>query len=180
MRDLPELDTARLTLRAHTVADFDESAAMWGDPAVLRYLAERPFTHEEVWARLLRYAGLWPLLGYGYFVARERGTGRFVGEVGLADFHRDITPSLGSAPEAGWVLASWAHGQGFATEAMEAVLAWHDTTAAPSGAASGRTVCIIRPDNASSVRVAAKCGYTGMGRGLYKGQELLVFERGHA
>jgi RimJ/RimL family protein N-acetyltransferase len=161
-----------MILRGHTLADFDECAAMWGDALVTRHIGGRPSTEEEVWARVLRYAGLWALLGYGYWAVRERDTGRFVGDVGLADFRRDITPSLGDAPEAGWVLAPWAHGRGFATEAVRAVLAWSDAhLAAP------RTVCLIDPGNAASIHVAEKCGFREHARGTYKGEESIILER---
>jgi RimJ/RimL family protein N-acetyltransferase len=116
----PSLDTDRLTLTAHTLAGFEECAAMWADAAVTRFIGGRPASREDVWNRLLRYRGLWALLGYGYWAVNERETGRYVGDVGFADFHRDITPSLDGAPEAGWVLATWAHGRGFATEAAGA------------------------------------------------------------
>ncbi len=181
---VPALDTARLTLRGHAVADFAECAAMWADPLVTRYIGGRPATEEEVWARVLRYAGLWVLLGYGYWVVRERGSGRFVGEVGLADFRRDLAPSLEGAPEVGWALATWAHGRGFATEAVRAALAWGDAhfpAETPHGAAPpGRTVCLIAPENAGSVRVAEKCGFREAARATYKGTETLVFERSAA
>jgi RimJ/RimL family protein N-acetyltransferase len=169
---VPELQTERLVLRGHTLADFPESASMWADPQVTRYIGGRPSTDEEAWARLLRYGGLWPLLGYGYWLVRERETGRFVGEVGLADFRREITPPLEGEPEAGWVLAPWAHGRGFATEAVRAVLAWADAQlAAP------RTVCLIAPDNAASIHVAGKCGYHERIRTTFKGEDTIVFER---
>ena len=61
---------------------------MWADPEVTRYIGGRPFGVEEVWTRLLRYAGHWALLGYGYWAVIEKSSGRFVGEAGLADFHR--------------------------------------------------------------------------------------------
>ena len=169
---LPALDTERLTLRGHTPADVADSAAMWGDPAVTRYIGGRPLSAEDTWACVLRYAGLWALLGYGYWVVRERATGRFVGEVGLADFRRAITPPLDGAPEAGWVLASWAHGRGFATEAVRAGLAWSD---AHLGAA--RLVCLIAPENAASLRVAEKCGFGGATRATYKDAETLILVR---
>jgi RimJ/RimL family protein N-acetyltransferase len=168
----PALDTDRLTLRAHTLADAEDSAALWADPLVTRHIGGRPSTAEEAWARVLRYAGLWPLLGFGYWVVRERTSGRFVGEVGLADFRRDLTPPLGGAPEAGWVLAPWAHGRGLATEAVRAALAWADArVGAP------RLVCLIAPENAASVRVAGKCGFREAARAAYKGADTLVFER---
>ncbi len=100
--------------------------ATWQDPVVVKYFGGVPSTPEECWARLLRYAGLWRLLGFGYWRIRERATGRFVGEVGLAEFRRDIVPNVMGWPEAGWVLAPWAHGRGFAREAAEAIFAWAD------------------------------------------------------
>lgn len=168
---IPVIQTARLTLRGHTVADFDECAAMWADPLVTRHIGGRPSSPEEVWGRLLRYAGLWSLLGYGYWAVTETETGRFAGDVGLADFRREITPPL-DAPEVGWALASWSHGRGFATEAVSAALAWSD-----AHLAHPRTVCLIDPENAASVRVAAKVGFQPSGRAVYKERETLVFRR---
>jgi len=168
----PELRTERLVLRGHTRADLEECAAMWGDPRVTRYIGGRPSTEEEAWARVLRYSGLWALLGYGYWVVRERDSGRFVGDVGLGDFHREITPALGEVPEAGWVLSPSAHGRGFATEAVRAVLAWAD-----AHLPDPRTVCLIDPDNAASLHVAEKCGFREHARGSYKGEDTLILER---
>jgi RimJ/RimL family protein N-acetyltransferase len=169
---VPIIQTERLILRGHTLADFDECLAMWSDPEVTRHIGGRPSTAEEVWTRLLRYVGMWALLGYGYWVVRERESGRFVGEVGLADFHREITPALEGAPEAGWVLAPWAHGRGFATEAVRAALAWGDANLdAP------RTVCLIAPENAASIHVAEKCGFREFARTIFKDQPTILFER---
>jgi RimJ/RimL family protein N-acetyltransferase len=169
---IPGIETERLTLRAHRLEDFVDSAAMWGDPEVTRYIGGRPFSKEEVWTKLLRYVGHWSVMGFGYWVARDRATGRFVGEVGFADFKREIEPSLDGAPEIGWALAPWAHGRGLATEAVRAANAW--------GVAhfeSGRTVCLISPENLASIRVAEKCGYKEFKRTTYKGQPTILFER---
>jgi RimJ/RimL family protein N-acetyltransferase len=167
----PPLDTERLTLRGHTLADFPECAALWGDPDVTRHIGGRAFTREESWSRHVRYVGHWALLGFGYWVAREKSTGRFVGEVGLAEYKRDIAPPFEGTPEAGWVLAPWSHGKGFATEAVRAVLAWADANLGP------RTVCIIDPPNVASIRVAEKCGYREIARATYKGGPALLLER---
>ena len=168
----PVLHTERLVLRGHTLADFAECATMWGDPQVTRFIGGKPSTEEETWGRMLRYGGLWPLLGYGYWMVRERETGRYVGDVGIANFHRDIVPALGDVPEAGWVLAPWSHGRGFATEAVRAVLAWRDANLAATS-----TVALIAPENAASIHVAEKCGFREQSRGVYKGDETIVFER---
>ncbi len=166
----PILETERLVLRGHRAEDLDECFAMWSDPEVTRFIGGKPSGREEVWARLLRYVGHWSIAGYGFWQIRERATGRFVGEAGLADFKRDLALSFDGAPETGWVLAPWSHGKGYATEAMTAVLAWSDRT-------YPRTVCVIDPDNAASRRVAAKCGYREVARALYKSAEIIALER---
>ena len=59
----PTLETPRLALRAHRRDDFAACAAMWADPEVVRHIGGRTFSAEESWSRLLRYGGLWTLLG---------------------------------------------------------------------------------------------------------------------
>jgi RimJ/RimL family protein N-acetyltransferase len=168
----PELMTGRLTLRPHTLADFEDSYAMWSDEAVTRFIGGRPFTHEECWSRLLRYGGLWALLGFGYWAVRETETGRFVGEVGFANFARELDPPFGDTPEIGWALNAAAHGKGYATEAVRAVTAWGDHRFGDA-----RTVCMINPENAPSIRVAEKCGYREYARTTFKGAPTILFER---
>jgi RimJ/RimL family protein N-acetyltransferase len=171
----PTLETDRLVLRPHTLDDFDDCAAIWADPAVTRHIGGKPSTPSESWARLLRYAGHWTLLGFGYWAVEEKASGRFIGEIGFADFKRGIDPSLAGLPEIGWVLAPDAHGQGFATEGVRAALAWGD---AHFGAA--RTFCIISPENHASIRVAEKCGYRECMRTAYNGSPTTVFTRSAA
>jgi RimJ/RimL family protein N-acetyltransferase len=172
MPEVPVLTSSRLTFRGHTRDDFADSAAMWGDPQVTRYIGGRSFTEEEVWARLLRYVGHWAVVGFGFWAVRETTTGRFVGEVGFADFHRPIAPLFDGAPEAGWVLAPWAQGKGFGREAVETLSAWGEARFE-----GGRTVCIIHPDNAASIAVAERCGYRRYAQSEYHGDPTIVFER---
>jgi RimJ/RimL family protein N-acetyltransferase len=169
---VPTIETARLRLRGHRLGDFGDCAAMWADAAVARHIGGRTFSAEESWSKMLRYAGLWALLGFGYWAIEEKASGRFAGEAGFADFKREIEPSFDGAPEIGWALAPWAHGKGFATEAVGAAVAWAD---GQFGAA--RTVCLIDPENAASIRVAEKCGYREFARTTYKNQPTILFER---
>src|SRR5437660_1168592 len=76
---VPAIDTERLTMHGHALEDFDEYTVMWGNPKVTRHVGGRPFTREECWTRLLRNVGHWQLLGFGYWIVRERASGRFVG-----------------------------------------------------------------------------------------------------
>jgi RimJ/RimL family protein N-acetyltransferase len=170
--DVPVLETARLRLRAHRVDDWADCSAMWGDEIVARYIGGKRFTPEETWSKILRYAGLWSLVGFGYWALEDKATGRFAGEVGFADFHRDITPPFGDEPESGWVLAPWAHGAGLATEAVRAALAWGD-----EHLRSPSTLCAIDVGNVASIRVAEKCGYRELARPTYKGEPVILFRR---
>lgn len=170
---LPEpLETERLVLSRHRAEDFEECARLWSDPEVTHFIGGRPLSNEETWARLLRYAGLWALLGFGYWAVREKGTGRFVGDVGMADLQRLIEPSLCGAPEMGWVLAPWSHGRGFATEAVNAALSWAD-----SHLSAPETVCIIVPENQRSIRVAERVGYRPREAAVYNGGKTTIFAR---
>jgi RimJ/RimL family protein N-acetyltransferase len=170
--DIPAIETPRLTLRGHRLADFSDCAAMWADPTVTRHIGGKPFSEEETWARFLRYAGHWLLLGFGYWAIEEKDTGSFVGELGFADYKRGIEPSLQGVPELGWALVSTAHGKGYATEAVRAAVAWGE-----AHFASARTVCIIHPENLASIRVAEKCGYKEFQRTTYKGHPTIIFDR---
>jgi RimJ/RimL family protein N-acetyltransferase len=172
---VPTLETERLNLRCHQLDDFEHSAAMWADPVVTRYVGGKPLTEEECWRRLLGYVGHWSLLGFGYWLAEEKATGNFVGEIGFADYKRDLEPSLQGIPEIGWVLASQAHGKGYATEAVGAAVAWGD-----SHFESGRTAGIIAPDNLPSIRVAMKCGYREFAPAKYKGNPTVMYIRDRA
>ena len=168
----PILETERLKLRGHRLDDFVYCAAMWADPEVTRYIGGKPLTEEESWTKFLRYAGHWALLGFGYWVVEEKTTGTPVGEIGFADYKRDLEPSLKGIPEIGWVLALHAHGKGYATEAVRAAVAWGD-----AHFSSARTACIIAPENAASIRVAVKCGYREFKATSYKGKQSLMFVR---
>jgi RimJ/RimL family protein N-acetyltransferase len=169
--EAPTIETERLVLRGYRLEDFSHVAAAWADPEVVRYIG-RPSTEEESWGRFLRNSALWSMLGYGYWAATEKSTGRFIGDVGFADFKREIEPSLKGVPEIGWVLARWSHGRGYATEAAQSALRWLESALGPQ-----RTVCIINDGNRASVRVAEKCGYREFARAEYKGASVVMLER---
>jgi RimJ/RimL family protein N-acetyltransferase len=151
--DAPVIETARLVLRAHRVADFEDLALMWADPAVLQFIGGVGSERRDSWMRLLRYGGCWPLFGYGYWAVRDKASGRYAGDVGFAQLFREIEPSIDGLPEGGWVFSPWAHGQGLASEALAAALGWLDAQG------HARSVCLIDPGNAASLRLAGRHGY---------------------
>ena len=172
---IPSLETARTVLRGHTLDDFNASAAMWADENVVRYITGRPSTQEESWSRLLRYIGHWQLLGFGYWVVEDKVSGLFLGEVGFADYHRHIEPSLDGKPEAGWAFARAAHGKGLATEAVLRIVEWSDTHL-PNKVTS----CVVAPEHTASLNVAQKAGYRKVTTATYMNAPTIVMERTRA
>lgn len=165
----PTLTTARLTLTGHAAADLEDCAAMWTDPRVYTMIGGQPRSREDVWIRLLRAIGQWTAFGYGTWVARDTA-GRLIGELGLMETRRAITPSIDAAPEVGWTLTGDAQGQGYASEALAAILAWTD-------ARIPATTCIIDPANAPSIRLAERLGYRLRTTGTYRDAPILIFDR---
>ena len=78
---------------------------------------------------------------------------------------------FGDTPEMGWVLSPTVHGKGYASEAIAAALAWAD-----ANLPGGRTVCMINPQNAPSLRAAGKAGFREYARADYHG-EIVLLER---
>jgi RimJ/RimL family protein N-acetyltransferase len=170
--DIPVIETERLRMRGHRVADFEECTAMWAAAEVTRYTTGKPQTREEVWARLLRYLGHWNVMGFGYWAIEEKAIGQFVGELGFVDWKREVDPSIEGMAEMGWILAPRTHGRGYATEAARAAIAWSE-----KNLDGMKVVCMIDPSNAPSLRVAEKIGFREYARTSYKGMPTILFER---
>jgi len=151
---VPRLETERLVLDAHCPADLEFLASLWSDPEIAAAIGTTPSTRQESWARLLRYRGLWPVLGFGYWAVREKPSCRYIGDIGFADFHREKARSIEGLPEAGWALTPTAHGRGLGGEALRAALSWLDDQEK-----FGPAVCLIDASNRVSLRLAQCNGF---------------------
>lgn len=169
MTEAPVLETPRLVLRPHRAEDFDALHALWTHPETYRHITGRPSRREESWSRLLRYAGHWRIMGYGYWAIEEKATGRFIGEAGFADYRRDMEPSFGSTPEMGWLIAPEVHGKGYGSEATRCIVDWGRGNLQSSDCA-----CMISPENAASVALARKLGFVQTGTASYTGDAVLL------
>ena len=168
----PVLETPRLRLRGFRASDLDTQAAAMADPGVVRHLGGSPFSREDTWRKILASPGLWALLGYGYWVAERRVDGAYLGQIGFADFKRDMAPNIENIPEMGWIMAPAAQGQGYATEGVLAALAWADRVLGKR-----EIVAIISHDNGASIRIAEKSGFSRREEASYKGEPILLFRR---
>lgn len=165
------IETDRLRLRPHRASDFADMQALWGDPHTVRFIGGHVQDAQTVWFRLLRYAGMWALIGYGFWAIEDKATGAYLGDGGLLNAHRGIA-LLEGVPEIGWALRPDAGGKGLATELAVAVTQWADTVLkAPL------TRCIIEPGNVASIRVAEKAGYAEIDRVESGGATVIVLER---
>ncbi len=163
------VSTDRLILAPHGDADFADMAALWGDARVTVFLGGAAFSEEDSWARLLRYAGSWALLGYGFWCVRRRDNGEYVGDIGFLEAKRTGVSGFDGDPEIGWSLTIAAQGQGFASEAVRGALGW-------GAARFGRTVAMIDPRNTASEAVAQRCGFRVFADATYKDHPTRLWE----
>ncbi|OWP62981.1 GNAT family N-acetyltransferase [Hymenobacter amundsenii] len=169
---VPQLETPDLLLRAPLPSDLPEFTAISNDPAFYRFLGNKPQTEEEVWRRMMGQLGHWAMFGYGAWTIEEKATGSFLGSVGFFDFQRDLTPSLKGTLETGWTIAPRAHGRGYATQALQAALAWVE----PRFPAA-RLTAIIDPANVASLAVARKFHFHEFARATYHHEPIVLLER---
>ncbi|MDB5716050.1 MAG: N-acetyltransferase [Sphingomonadales bacterium] len=146
-----------MILRGHGVADHADCAALWADADVTRFIGGKPQSAQDAWFRILRYAGSWQLLGFGFWAITDRETGDFLGEGGLGDFQRGIA-ELDGFPEIGWALSPAIWGRGIASEAVGAMVGWADANLPAT-----ETRSVIARDNFASERVAERNGYVAFG-----------------
>jgi len=100
-----------------------------------------------------------------------KDTGVYVGSVGVLHYRRNCESPM-EGPELGWGLGKPYQGQGLAREGVEAALDWTDTVLdAP------RTVCMIDPGNAPSLKLAGRLGYRTYAEAQYNDHTVLLLER---
>ena len=128
-------------------ADLDDTAALLGDPEVMRFYPA-PKSRDEASTWIIWNQDNYAEHGYGLWVL-ETHDGDFVGDCGLTWQQVNGEPKL----EVGYHVRSAMHGRGFATEAAAACrdFAREHTDAT-------ELVAIIHPDNRASERVAEKIG----------------------
>ena len=114
------LETDRLRLHPLTEEDAAALLALDGDPEVMRYLTGRPTSPEtlrtHVLPKMLRHYDCWD--ERGFWAARARGSGEFLGWFELAPVEEDSADEV----ELGYRLAVSAWGRGLATEGASALV----------------------------------------------------------
>lgn len=172
MKKIPELQTGRLVLRGMTKADFSAFAAIWQEPEVVRFIGGKPRSEAESWASFLRIAGSWAIEGFGQWAITRKADGGFLGQVGFFNAMRGIGADFDAAPEAGWVVSTAAHGQGYGLEAVTAAHDWFDAQRF-----GGRSHAMIEIGHAASFAVAERLGYLPLRETEDEGDRVMLMVR---
>ncbi|UTW56416.1 GNAT family N-acetyltransferase [Kordiimonas sp. SCSIO 12610] len=129
-------------------------------------------SQEEIWSRYLRFIGHWHRYNFGAFCITAKNSHTIIGEAGTAYFKRGINDQLDQYPEAFWRPSTDVRGQGYAAEAMLAILSWVDTQPSP------KTVnAIIDQENTASIKVALNLGFQRYGSDTYKSSDVDLYRR---
>ena len=148
MQALPE--TKRLFLREWTMQDLDAWAAILSDAEVMRYYP-KPFDRQNVQDWIVWNLENYRTDGFGLWAVHLRATGELLGDCGITmqQIHGQ------RLPEIGFHMKKSVWGQGYATEAAKACLAWGmQQTDFPA------FYCYQKSTNLPSRRVAEKLGMT--------------------
>ncbi|UEJ84267.1 GNAT family N-acetyltransferase [Brachybacterium halotolerans subsp. kimchii] len=140
--------TERLELSPLTPSDTEDVAELYSDPEVARYVGGERLTPQIIPQQVESFAAEWAERGYGQSAVRERGTGRFIGRIGLHFWEH------WNEVELGYVLRADAQGRGFASEGSRAWI----RRARDQGIAK-RLIANIHPENAASIGLARKLGF---------------------
>ncbi len=153
MSDRSNLSTPRLLLRRWRETDRSPFAAMNADPLMMEYFPDR-LTRAESDDLIARIEADFEIHGYGLWALELRASGQFIGFGGLAvpSFNAHFTPAV----EVGWRLARSCWGQGYATEAGLASVAF--------GLRDGGLHEIVSFTSATNVRSRAVMERIGMTR----------------
>jgi len=172
VREAPRIETERLVLRPWRKDDFRPYHAILQHPEVHRHFGPEPMGAEECWRRLMASIGGWQVNGFGGWAASRKSDEKLVGSLALFTAWRDLEPEFGEEPEMGWIFAAETHGQGLASEACRAVLGWAEASLEPTP-----IWAIIAPENAPSLKLAAKLGFERLSETLYNDEPTVVLKR---
>ena len=144
------LETKRLFLRRQIIEDLDALWALYCNPNITRFIPDAPRSREEAKEELE-----WHMHGHpehpelGLWATIYKETGKFIGRCGLLPWTIEEQYDV----EVAYTIAEEYWGQGFGTEAAQAILQYGFEKLNLS-----RLICLIEPENIASQRVAQKMG----------------------
>lgn len=151
---MTEIRTPRLLLRRWTDDDLAPMAEINSDPEVMRWIGDGSVRDLDGTAEdIERWEEEWDEEGFGIFAVELLASGELIGSVGLSV--PDDLPELLPDVEIGWRLGTQFWGQGYASEAAQAVLEF-----ALQDRGLDRVVAVNRLANEQSENVLRKLDMT--------------------
>ena len=141
---IPQIETARLVLRAPRMSDWAVLEPIWTTDRAIHIGG--PMDPEEAWLDFNQCVAGWLLRGIGALTITDKMTGEVLGLAMLGHEYGDPEPELG------WLLTEAAECNGYATEAAEALLSLGRAIYGDA------LVSYVADGNTASVRVAEKLG----------------------
>jgi RimJ/RimL family protein N-acetyltransferase len=165
------LETVRLNVRELETGDLPFVAEMLTDSLTMRFWP-RPYTKEEAAEWIERHRARYHSEGCGYWLLSLKN-GTPIGQVGVLTQAIELPPSLVDHRPIyglGYILHHPFWGQGYATEAAKACLAWAFEEFNPP-----HVIALVRPENHPSIAVAKRIGMVDSGTVFYSGFDHKVF-----
>ncbi|MFG2298965.1 GNAT family N-acetyltransferase [Streptomyces sp. NPDC048603] len=151
---MSEILTPRLVLRQWQEDDLVPMSEINADPAVMRWTGDGSVLDLEQTADAMeRWEEDWDEEGFGLFAVELLGSGELIGFTGLSVPH--FLPEVMPAVAAEWRLGRQFWGQGYGSEAAQAVLEW-----ALQDRGLDHVLGICRAEDAASANVMRKLGMT--------------------
>jgi RimJ/RimL family protein N-acetyltransferase len=164
--EIPRLETERLRLRGLHGTDFEDYAALYADPEVVRFISDGgPWDRGRAWRHMAFVIGHWQLRGTGLWAVEEKASGAFAGVVGFAE------PATWPGFELGGHLVRRFWGRGYAIEVGRAALAH-----AFGALGKERIISLVHPKNETAIRAAERLGERFKDRIQLGGKEVLRYE----
>lgn len=164
---MTELHTARLRLEPCCQDHLQGLHMLNSDPLVMRYITGKPDTLEDTQSMIDRVQARWAEFGYSWWSFIELSSGEIIGAGCVQHLNRDPAGPL----ETGWRLRQDRWGQGFASEAAQAMGRFaFETLNAPLLCA----VCMVENKPSSTVMERLGMAYRKMGR--YYDHEMAYYD----
>jgi RimJ/RimL family protein N-acetyltransferase len=160
------VETERLIVRKWRDSDAGEVAAIYAKPEVMQYIPRGVWSAEQTQRIVARMRELDEEQGFGFYPIVLKSSGTIAGHCGLGYLEKS------GEVENAYVLDSPYWGQGYASEAVNAVLA-----RAFSSTALTRIVAVAMPENARSIAVMKRVRMTELGPARHFGMTVVKYER---
>jgi RimJ/RimL family protein N-acetyltransferase len=160
--NIPTLEAPHILLRPWRAEDAEAWYNVLQEPDLLRYFpATQPPSRRMAERYIEHHLDHWRTFGYGHWVVVTRSDNRVVGWTGL-EYLNELEQT-----EVAYLLSRSVWGRGYATEAARLAVRFAFETVG-----LGELIALIHPENAASLRVAAKCGMDLLDRVTLWGLEM--------